>query len=179
MTEKLTQQPSPSKGDTNLIPSLKFARDDDYKRGLTECKRLYRELIHKIPPQSADIIKSWKRQVRLNYTKHAVQRMREYTNQLSRRPWRDGKHYTEMTEAEYAYLKDARNLQRHMDSVKVVELGLNENHHICKVSFVLYLHVVCPALYMQGQQGSTRCLFFCVSPGGCVKTLNICPGEKI
>jgi hypothetical protein len=166
--------------------AIKFAKDDDYKRGLTECVRLHRDMVSKMPAQVADTIKAWKRGVRLNYTKHALQRMQEYTNKLSSRKWTDGNHcpgsrpqgsyYIEMTQEEYAYLKDARNLQEHLDSAKVVELGLNENHDICKVSFVLYLHVVCPSLYVD--KSMTRCLFFCVSPGGCVKTLNITPGEK-
>jgi len=155
--------------------NIRFAKDDDYKRGLTEYTRVHRHMVNQMPAQATDTIKGWKRRVRLNYTKHALQRMQEYTNKLSSHKWTDGKHYLEMTKEEYAYLKDARNLQKHMDSAKVVELGLNQNRDICKVSFVLYLHVVCPFLY---SQPVTRCLFFCVSPGGCVKTLNITPGEK-
>ena len=162
---------------TAFVSSLKFARDQDHKRGLTECLRLHRDLIHKMPAQVVDMIKLWKRRVRLNYSKHALQRMQEYTNKQSKWTWNDGKHYIEMTEEEFAYLKDARNLERLLESSKVVELGLNENHHICKVSFVVYLHLLCPSLY--GEKNTmTRCLFFCVSPGGVVKTLNICPGEK-
>jgi hypothetical protein len=162
---------------TKIGCNIKFAKDDDYKRGLSECIRLHRDMVNKMPPQVADTIKAWKRRVRLNYTKHALQRMQEYTNKVSTRKWSDGKHYIEMTKEEYAYIKDARNLLKHLDSAKIVELGLNENHDICKVSFVLYLHVVCPSLYSE-QGPITRCLFFCVTPGGCVKTLNITPGEK-
>jgi len=156
--------------------NIRFAKDDDYKRGLTEYTRLHRDVVNNMPAQATDTIKGWKRGVRLNYTKHALQRMVEYTNKLSTRKWTDGKLYIEMTKEEFAYLKDARNLQKHMDSAKVVELGLNQNRDVCKVSLVLYLHVVCPSLYPD--ESMTRCLFFCVSPGGCVKTLNITPGEK-
>lgn len=150
---------------TSFVSSLKFARDDDHKKGLTECLRLHQDLVHNMPPILADRMKLWKRRLHLHYSKHALQRIQEYTNQWSKRPWTDGEYYLEMTEDEADYLKDTGNLQKLLLSAKIVEIGLNENHDICKVSFVVILHM-------------RRCLFFCVSPGGLIKTLNICPGEK-
>jgi hypothetical protein len=157
-------------------PSLIFARDDDYKYGLSETMRIERGVMKDLPLSMFDEVKYWEQHITLNYTKHALDRMHQYVDRISDRPWIDGYYFTEMFFSEYDYLKNPRNLQRHLNQAKIVELGLNDRYQICKVSFILQLDRVCPFLY---DKSEPRCLFFCVTPGGFLKTINICPGEKI
>lgn len=161
------------------IFSLKFARDDDYKYGLSETMRIHRFVLDELPSPITNEVKKWEQTVRLNYTKHATDRMHQYVDRVSDRPWIDGKRYTEMFYEEFEYLQNPTRLQKHLSQSKIVELGLNNRFDICKVSFVLHLDKVCPYLYDKYNEYESRCLFFCVSPGGYLKTINICPGEKL
>jgi hypothetical protein len=164
---------------TSFIPQsfkLKMGGEKDWTNKITEVFRIDRRLISQLPVHIFSEIKEWESKINLNYTYHAIKRMKEYIGRVSDRPWDDGKHYIEFYHQEGKYLENPINLQQHFCKSKIVEIGLNRFGKVCKVSYVLPLHEVVPLLYEKNSQ--SRCLFFCVCIDGYIKTINITPNEK-
>lgn len=149
---------------------LLLASSDAHKYGLVETARVDQTVLVQLPSSTMDHIKHWRAKVCLNYTKHAVDRMRQYLNCPSIKPY-NGQRYIEMTTPEFYFLSDSRNLQRYFHQATLVEIGLNKRHQVCKLSFVLPLHLT-------SLERNTRVLFFCVTTSGFIITLNICPELK-
>ncbi len=101
--------------------------------------------------------------------------MKNYVNCWAAKPW-GNLNYIEMYESEYNFLKNPKNLCKHLKDCKMVEIGLNEFGKVCKVSYIVYLDQVCPQLYLKSE---SRCLFFCVGVDGFIKTINITPGNEM
>ena len=165
-----------------------MAGKDDWQYGLEESFRINRSVLTQLPEIMFNNIKQWEEHVQLKYTNHATNRMIQYTNRLSKQPWIDQQHYIEFYPQETRYFSNPQMLQQVFCKRKCVEIGLNKNGQVCKLSYILLLHQVCKKLYNSNNNNNnnnnnisdslTRCLFFCVGVDGYIKTLNITPTEK-
>lgn len=151
---------------------------NDWQYGLEELYRINRSILTQLPEITFNNIQKWEEHVQLKYTNHAINRMIQYTNRLSKQPWIDQQYYVEFYPQETQYFSNPQMLQQVFQKSKCVEIGLNKNSQVCKISYVLPLHQVCKKLYNNISNSLTRWLFFCVGVDGYIKTLNITPNEK-
>lgn len=167
---------------SSSIPStfvLRMGGEKDWEVGIMEILRIDRGLLALLPATAFSEVEIWERFLDLNYTRHAQRRLETYVDQWSDRPWIDGEHYMEMYASEYEFLKNPSKLEPLLPYAKRVEIGINKNGKVCKISYVLDLTTHCPHLYKKmPQNGKSRWLFICVGVDGFIKTINITPGEK-